>query len=136
MDIYLGRTHSALCPVAAVLNYLAIHPLGEGPLFVRKESTPLTRESFVKGVRAALATANIDSKGYSGHSFRIGAATAAAGVPVHTMKMLGRWTSDAYLLYVRTPRETLASCHSASPSDNCVNSGACPPGPPIYAAAH
>ena len=50
--IYLGRTHSALCPVAAVLNYLAIRPPGEGPLFVRKDSTPLTRESFVKGVRA------------------------------------------------------------------------------------
>ena len=69
------------------------------------------RESFVKGVRAALAAADIDSQGCSGHSFRIGAATAAAaaGVPVHTIKILGRWTSDAYLLYVRTPWETLAS---------------------------
>ena len=47
--IYLGRTHSVLCPVAAVLNYLAIRPPGEGPLFVRKDSTLLTREFCKRG---------------------------------------------------------------------------------------
>ena len=111
MDIYLGRAHSVLCPVAAVLKYIAIHLPGKGPLFVHKDSTPLMRESFVKGVKAALAAANINFQGYSGHSFRIGAVTAAAaaGVLVHTMNMVGRWTSHAYLLYVCTPRETLAS---------------------------
>ena len=55
-------------------------------------------------------TAGIDDAGFSGHSLRIGAATAAAaaGIPDHTIKMLGRWQSEAYHLYIRTPRETLA----------------------------
>ena len=56
--------------------------------------------------------AQIVQHGYSsGHSFRIGAATAAAaaGVPTHVIKILGCWSSEAYFLYIRTPRETLAA---------------------------
>ena len=62
-------------------------------------------------VKKTLHLAKVDASAYSGHSFRIGAATAAAaaGVPAHFIKMLGRWESEAYQLYVRTPRESLAS---------------------------
>lgn len=58
-----------------------------------------------------MRAAGVDDKSYSGHSFRIGAATAAAAadVPDHVIKMLGRWESLAYQLYVRTPRLALPS---------------------------
>ena len=48
---------------------------------------------------------------FSSHSFRIGAATIAAcnGIPDHLIQALGRWTSNAYQLYIRTPSEALAS---------------------------
>ena len=65
-------------------------------------------------VRQALQEAGIDSKPYFGHSFRIGAATTAAkeGVGDATIKMLGRWRSNAYQLYIKTPREHLAAVSS------------------------
>ena len=42
---------------------------------------------------------------YSSHSYRIGAATSAAlaGVPDRVIKVLGRWFSDCYVRYIRTP---------------------------------
>ena len=47
---------------------------------------------------------------FAGHSFRIGATTAAAnaGIEDSTIQMLGKWSSAAFLSYIRTPREHLA----------------------------
>ena len=81
MKVYLGRTDNNLCPVAAVVAYLALrHKLGAGPFFKFQSGTALTRASFVNRVRKALKEAGMDADKFSGHSFRIGAAsTAAAG---------------------------------------------------------
>ena len=48
---------------------------------------------------------------FSSHSFRIGAATVAArnGVPDHLIQTMGRWSSNAYQLYIRTPADALAA---------------------------
>ena len=104
VSIYLGRTNTDLCPVVAMLNYMVARPSAQGPLFVHHDGSPLLKQQFIAGVKRALGKAGIDPSGYSGHSFRIGAATtaAAAGVPDHLIKTLGRWESSAYLLYVRT----------------------------------
>ena len=61
-------------------------------------------------MRAALEEAGLDKKSYVGLSFRIGAATTASlcGISEATIKMLGRWESAAYQLYIRTPRESRA----------------------------
>ena len=113
--ICVGRTNSAMCPVAALLGYLVVRPAGDNPLFIFRDGTPLKRDRFVKEVKAALALVHIDHQGYSGHSFRIGAAPMAtqAGVPEHRVKMLGRWNSEAYQVYIRTPRESLATVSQA-----------------------
>ena len=110
IHIFVGKTSNELCPVAAVLAYMAKRGSNRGFLFQFEDGRLLTRERFVAQVRTALALAGIDHRSYSGHSFRIGAATAAAkrGLSPATIKTLGRWQSSAYLLYIRMPRQELA----------------------------
>ena len=75
-----------LCPVAAVGAYLACRGSEPGPFFIFQSSSPLSREMFVRRVRAALSEAGVEATQYSGHSFRIGAATVAAAVGIeHTL---------------------------------------------------
>ena len=109
--VFLGKASSPLCPVAAVLNYLARRGATDGPLFLRANGQPLTRKWFVEQVQQALMTAGIDSMAYNGHSFRIGAATTAAacGLNEALIKTLGRWASTAYQVYIRIPQPQLAA---------------------------
>lgn len=111
VDIYVGRTNNELCPVAAILAYVASRGDDSGFLFRFEDGRLLTKDRFISNVRLALSEAGIDSSSYSGHSFRIGAATTAGrkGVSSEKIKTLGRWESAAYLLYVRLSREELSS---------------------------
>ena len=62
-------------------------------------------------LRATLATAGVQHQNFSGHSFRIGAATTAAarGVADSTIQTLGRWKSDSFKHYIRMQKSELAS---------------------------
>ena len=114
--IYIGKTGSDICPVRAILQYLATRPTPrQGPLFVHQDESPLTRAQFVHLLKEALAMRGVDHKRYTGHSFRIGAATTAAQseVPDHLIKALGRWKSEAYQIYIQTPPATLAAVSSS-----------------------
>ena len=106
VDVFLGSTGNRLCPVMALLAYLVVWGSEPGPLFRFASGAYLTRESFVKEVRAALSKAGVVSSEYCG---RIGTATTAAalGLEDSLIKALGRWESSAYQLYVKLPRETL-----------------------------
>ena len=114
VTIHLGKTGSFLCPVAAMLSYLAIRPPMPGPLFLLRSGNPLSREILVTAIRQALANTNIDVSRYNGHSFRIGAATAAAqaGLSDSTIKLLGRWKSAAFTRYLRLPVSSLVAISS------------------------
>ena len=111
IDVFVGRMGNLLCPVTAMRAYLAQRGEGPGPLFRLSGGRGLTRERFVARVREALRATGVQAACYSGHSFRSGAATTAAraGIPEATIKLLGRWESCAYLLYVKTPRSQLVS---------------------------
>ena len=111
IDVYVGRSSGVLCPVTAVLEYMVARGSSPGQLFMFQDGRRLTRARFVERVRVALSVAGVDCSHYSGHSFRSGAATTAArcGIGDATIKLLGRWRSDAYQLYIKTPRQSLAT---------------------------
>lgn len=111
VNLYLGRTGDILCPVTAVLGYLAIRPSTPGPLFIFQDGTPLSRARLVTHVRKALSQAGVNTANFSGHSFRIGAASMAAraGFSDSLIQTLGRWKSSAFTAYIRTPVEDLVA---------------------------
>ena len=111
VDVFLGKMGTELCPVSALLAYLAMRGKDPGPLFKLMDGRFLTKDVFIAHVRSALSTLGYDSQSYAGHSFRIGATTTAAvkGIEESVIRMLGRWESSAYQLYVRASHQTLAS---------------------------
>ena len=121
--IYVGRTNGNLCPINAMLSYLAVRGSSAGLLFHFKDTTPLVKSKFVSEFRDKLSQAGLNSSLYSGHSFRIGAASTAAanGVEDSLIQTLGRWKSSAYLLYVRIAPQNLAAISKRLNSLACSN---------------
>lgn len=81
-----------------------------GPLFQHEDGRLLTKQMFGKWVGEKLGGLGVQqAQEYSGHSFRVDAATtaAAAGVQDSIIKAMGRWDSTAYLIYIRLPQSEL-----------------------------
>ena len=128
--IHIGRTDDDLCPVAALLSWMVTRGNRPGPLFYFASGKPLSRSTFVREFRQAVSEAGVSPNGYSGHSFRSGAATTAArnGVSDCHIKKLGRWKSSAYLRYIKPAPSQLASfsrslvaSSSGEPNDHSRN---------------
>lgn len=120
-SIYLSslpHDTNIICPVSRMKAYLSERNNNSPctfvqPLFVYKRE-PLTRLRFLPLLRAALTAAGHPGDQYKGHSFRIGAATSCvkAGMEGHIIKTLGRWRSDCYERYIRTPISVWHNAHS------------------------
>ena len=108
--VFVGRTSNSLCPVAAVLAYMTKRGTLHGQFFCDQQGKPLCKVRYVAELKRALSAVGVDQSLYAGHSFRIGAATAAAmaGMEEATIRTLGRWNSDAFMLYIRMPGSQLA----------------------------
>ena len=108
--IHIGRSNYPLCALQLVMAYLSVRGNSGAPLFVFQDGRPLSHTLLTSWIRQILAKVGIPGN-FSSHSFRIGAATVAAcnGIPDHLIQSLGRWSSNAYQLYIRTPSEALAS---------------------------
>ena len=76
-DIYVGRGVGSVCPVTALGSYLLLRGSTPGPLFMFSDGRPLTQQQLSSSVQSILHGAGY-SGSYSGHSFRIGAATTEA----------------------------------------------------------
>lgn len=110
IDLYLGATGATICPVKGLLPYLALRGHRKGPLFILEDGRYLTRQRLCSLLDSVLTKLQIDSRKYNTHSFRIGAATTArqANIPDALIQLMGRWKSNAYLTYIKTPPTELA----------------------------
>lgn len=110
--IVIGRANSNLCPISAMLAYLESRtPFPTSvPLFTFQSGSFLTRGRLTSETRLLLSKGGLDSSEFAGHSFRIGAATtaASANLPPWLIKVLGRWSSDCFERYIKTPPSVLA----------------------------
>ena len=107
--IHIGLGRAALCAVHALLAYLSVRGNVPGPLFLVANGQPLSHSILTDWLQQIFSTMGIEGN-FSSHSFGIGASTVAAsnGIPDHLIQALGRWTSNAYQLYIHTPSEALA----------------------------
>ena len=97
--VRIAATFDKLCPVGAMRNYLALHDSHNGPLFNFLDGKLLTRKS----IHALLVISLPTESDLNTHSFRIGGASAAlsAGASDSMIRIIGRWSSDCYLRYLR-----------------------------------
>ena len=104
VTITIAAVNDRACAVSALHLLFTTWPSpSESPLFTLHHHEPgqnpaaFDRRTVVNELRRCITSARI-SGGYSGHSFRRGAATSArmAGVADHNIQLLGRWRSDAY----------------------------------------
>lgn len=108
--IFIGKGNPPVCAVSAMPFYINVRGSSPCPLFILRSGQPLSRDTLTKWLKDILSLAGIVGN-YSSHSFRIGAATVAArnGLPDHLIQSFGRWSSNAYQGYIRTPTGVLAS---------------------------
>ena len=105
------HTTCAPCAMTRFLNTLPPNSDRRLPLFRTLNGTLLTKSLYRKQIKLYMSALGYQSEQFSGHSFRSGCTTdaASAGFMDWELKLLGRWSSDAYQGYIRTPRHMLAN---------------------------
>ena len=109
-SITLSPSGRSVCAVWAMHRYLAHQlPGNSTPLYFFSTGQFLTRDKVTSILRSQLQRLGFATESYASHSFRIGAATTAAeaGLPPWLIQTLGRWSSNCYTQYIRTPASIL-----------------------------
>jgi len=103
ITLFFPPQDTDVCSVKLLREYLKVRsPARLGPLFLHFDGSVLTRYQFNSVLQKALKFCDVtDHIRY--HSFRIVGATELAriGVPDSDIKSWGRWSSGAYLSYIR-----------------------------------
>lgn len=116
--ILIHRTNSGDDPVLAFQQYLSsrnhLFPM-KPELWLSQNGSIPTRRWFMKRLL------KIFPKDVGGHSLRAGGATALAlaGIPPHIIQAMGRWSSEAFHIYIRQHPALLAALlYSSQPTSS------------------
>lgn len=118
-DVYWGAHPGPTDPYEALKNHLQVNnPPPDAHLFAyrhKNQFRPLTKPAFIK--RLASAARQAGREPLQGHGIRIGATLfyLLLGLPIEAMKVMGRWSSDAFLRYLRKHAQILTPFIQAHP---------------------
>ena len=107
VDIPLcAQQSTVICPVLNLATYLQVRGYSPGPLFCFPGDKPVPRRFFTKHLSFLLKSIGYDVARYKSHSFRIGGASyyADLGYTDAQLRLLGRWNSNSFILYIRSIR--------------------------------
>ena len=128
--VNVHATGTSTCPVRAFRLYAeATTPLyDDEPVFKGGKFSPPDRQHLTSSIRYLLKNTQYSHQHYSSHSFRSGAATtaAAAGIPEWLIKILGRWRSNTYQVYIHSSPAMLQSIPSLLARANIPDTDAAP----------
>ena len=95
--------NTSIHPAALLQEYLQTRGRVNTVLFAYMDGTPMSRAEFDLSLKQLLSFAGLSHRVFKGHSFRIGAASAAAlrGESDAQIRVAGRWSSDAFRKYIR-----------------------------------
>ena len=111
-DICWAKQDRLIDPNMALAHHLKVNnPPQEGHLFAyhhKNRHRPLTKSKFLAELTKAARAAGLEP--LQGHGIRIGSTLEylLRGVPFDVMKVKGRWSSDAFMLYLRKHAQILA----------------------------
>jgi hypothetical protein len=118
-DVFWSFHPGPTNPYDALKNHQQVNRLSEGDhLFAYRHKgqlRPLTKPAFIKRLATAARQAGLEP--LQGHGIRIGATLfyLLLGLPIEAMKVMGRWSSDAFLRYLRKHAQVLTPLIQANP---------------------
>ena len=118
-DVFWSSHPGPTDPYEALANHRQVNaPSERDHLFAYRHKgqlRPLTKPAFIKRLASAARQAGLEP--LQGHGIRIGATLfyLLAGLPTEAMKVMGRWSSDAFLLYLRKHAQILTPLIQANP---------------------
>ena len=110
-DVFWGAHPGPTDPYKALKNHQQVnHPSERDHLFsyqYKGQLRPLTKPAFIKRLASAAHQAGLEP--LQGHGIQIGATLfyLLAGLPIEAMKVMGRWSSDTFLSYLRKHAQIL-----------------------------
>lgn len=122
IPLFKSESNTDLCPYRALTQYVELRKinfqnnlLSNSPFFLTENGKALSRSYFMMHIKHILARLGYDNSHYSGHSLRVGAATSASAARLedHLIQTLGRWSSDCYKTYIRTPTQVIKDAQFA-----------------------
>jgi hypothetical protein len=118
-DVFWSSHPGPTDPYEALKNHQQVNrPSENDHLFAyqhKGQLRPLTKPAFIKRLAWAARQAGVEP--LQGHGIRIGATLfyLLSGLPIEAMKVMGRWSSDAFLSYLRKHAQILTPLIQANP---------------------